>query len=143
MPIDSDTLAMVLELGQACEDLARAALAVAQAQLRAKAIDQDDFDQAFQDYGLAMQKARDMYYQASHSLAQQVAASADLKTLIDQTTTLKNALERLQMTEHVLSISFGVVTVVAAVATAVLTPSAATIGAVASAAGTVGAAIAG
>ena len=143
MTIDPDMLNLVLTLGQACEDLARAALTVAQQQRRAGAISQDDFDQAFQDYGVSMQKARDMYYQASHDLAQQVAASADLKTLADQTTQLKNAVASLQKTEHMLSISFGVVTLVAAVATAALAPSPATIGAAASAAGSLGTTIAG
>ena len=74
MAIDPDSLKEVFQLTQLCEDVARAALGIAQDQLRTKLITQEVFDQAFQDYGLAMQKARDMYYQASHSLAQQIAA---------------------------------------------------------------------
>jgi hypothetical protein len=122
MAIDSDSLAEVLKLAQACEDVARATLTVGQNQLRSKLIAQDIFDQVFQDYGVAMQKARDMYYQASHTLAQEIIHGADLKTLIDQTAELKHALVNLQKAEHVLSISIGVVTLVATIATAVLTP---------------------
>jgi len=125
MANDTDSLTEVLLLAQLCEDVARAALTVAQDQLRAKAIAQDVFDQAFQDYGLAMQKARDLYYQASHGLAQQITSSADLKTLTEQTAELKKSLANLQKVEHVLTISFGVVTLVGAVATAVITPSSA------------------
>lgn len=125
MATDTDSLTEVLLLAQLCEDVARAALNVAQGQLRAKTIAQEVFDQAFQDYGLAMQKARDMYYQASHGLARQITSSADLKTLTDQTAELKRSLANLQKVEHVLTISFGVVTLVAAVATAVITPSSA------------------
>jgi len=125
MANDTDSMAEVLLLAQLCEDVARAALTVAQDQLRAKAIAQDVFDQAFQDYGLAMQKARDLYYQASHGLAQQITSSADLKTLTEQTAELKKSLANLQKVEHVLTISFGVVTLVGAVATAVITPSSA------------------
>lgn len=124
MAIDPDSLTEVFQLTQLCEDVARAALGIAQDQLRTKLITQEVFDQAFQDYGLAMQKARDMYYQASHSLAQQIIQSADLKTLTGQTAELKAALARLTKTEHVLTISFGVVTVAATIATAVIAPSA-------------------
>lgn len=127
MAIDTDLLTEVLQLAQGCEDVARATLTVAQNQLRAKLIAQDVFDQVFQDYGLAMQKARDMYYQASHGLAQQIIHSADLKALSDQTAELKKALSHLQKAEHVLSISFGVVTLVASVAAAVTTPSSVTL----------------
>lgn len=127
MANDTDSLTEVLQLAQLCEDLARAALAVSQGQLRAKVIAQDAFDRAFQDYGLAMQKARDMYYQASHGLAQQIIHSSDLKTLTVETTALKASLANLQRTEHVLTVSFGVVTVVAAIATAVITPSSTTL----------------
>jgi hypothetical protein len=125
MANETDSLTEVLLLAQLCEDVARAALTVAQDQLRAKAIAQDVFDQAFQDYGLAMQKARDLYYQASHGLAQQITSSADLKTLTEHTAELKKSLANLQKVEHVLTISFGVVTLVGAVATAVITPSSA------------------
>jgi len=127
MAIDSAALTEVLQLAQVCEDVARAALVIAQDQLRTKLIAQDVFDQAFQDYGLAMQKARDMYYQASHGLAQQIVHSDGLKRLSDQTTELKNALSHLNKVEHVLSITFGVVTLVGAVATAVTLPSEATL----------------
>jgi len=123
MAIDTDLLTEVFQLAQACEDVARAALGIAQDQLRTKLITQDVFDQAYQDYGLAMQKARDMYYQASHSLAQQIIQAADLKTLAVQTAELKAALSRLTKTEHVLAISFGVVTLAATIATAVTAPS--------------------
>jgi hypothetical protein len=122
MAIDTEPLTQVLQLAQICEDVARAALGIAQDQLRTKLITQDVFDQAFQDYGLAMQKARDMYYQASHSLAQQIIHAADLKTLTDQTTELKASLARLTRTEHILAISFGVVTLAATIATAVTAP---------------------
>jgi hypothetical protein len=125
MAIDADSLTEVLLLAQLCEDVARAALTVAQDQLRAKTIAQEVFDQAFQDYGLAMQKARDLYYQTSHGLAQQITSSAELKTLTRETTELKKALSSLTKVEHVLSISFGVVTLVAAVATTVTVPSSA------------------
>jgi hypothetical protein len=125
--MDTSSLTDVLQLAQVCEDLARAALGVSQGQLRTKVIAQDVFDRAFQDYGLAMQKARDMYYQASHGLAQQLISSGDLRTLAAETAALKASLASLQRTEHVLSISLGVVTVVGAVATAVVTPSAATL----------------
>ena len=127
MAIDTDSLAEVLLLAQACEDVARATLGVAQSQLRTKVITQDVFDQIFGDYSIAMQKARDMYYQASHGLAQQIMHSADLKTLASETAELKKSLAHLQKAEHVLSISFGVVTVVAAVTTAVITPSSVTL----------------
>jgi hypothetical protein len=125
MAIDADSLTEVLLLAQLCEDVARAALNVAQGQLRAKTIAQEVFDQAFQDYGLAMQKARDLYYQTSHGLARQITSSAELKTLTRETTELKKALASLTKVEHVLSISFGVVTLVAAVATTVTAPSSA------------------
>src|SRR3954468_22484302 len=101
MAIETDSLTGVFQLAQVCEDVARAALGIAQDQLRTKLITQDVFDQAFQDYGLAMQRARDMYYQASHSLAQQIIHAADLKALTDQTLELKAALARLIKTEHV------------------------------------------
>lgn len=127
MAINTDSLTEVLQLAQTCEDVARAALGIAQDQLRSKLIAQDVFDQAFQDYGLAMQKARDMYYQASHGLAQRIIHAADLKALTDQTTELKKALAHLNKAEHVLSITFGVVTLVAAVATAVTVPSGTTL----------------
>lgn len=127
MAIDTDSLTEVLQLAQTCEDVARAVLGIAQDQLRSKLIAQEVFDQAFQDYGLAMQKARDMYYQASHGLAHRIVHSADLKALTDQTTELKKALVHLNKTEHVLSISFSVVTLVAAVATAVTVPSGTTL----------------
>jgi hypothetical protein len=143
MPIDTNALTEVLGLAQACEDVARSALGVAQNQLRTKAIAQEVFDRAFQDYGLAMQKARDMYYQASHGLAQQIMQSADLKRLSDQTAALKQALEHLKTTEHVLSISFGVVTLVAAVATAVTMPGSESLEAALSAVGTLSKAISG
>ncbi|HET9621246.1 MAG TPA: hypothetical protein VFP84_07765 [Kofleriaceae bacterium] len=123
MAIDPASLQEVLALAQVCEDLARAALKVAQDQLRAKQISQSEFDQAFGDYGLAMQKARDMYYQASHDLAHSVAQGADCKALAAQTKALGESLGRLQKVEHVLAISFGVVTLVASIATAVGAPS--------------------
>jgi hypothetical protein len=122
MAIDPDALPQVLELAQTCEDLARAALGVAQAQLRAKLLTQDEFDKSFQDYGMAMQKARDLYYQASHGLAQQVLHTAELKTLTDQTAAINQTLAKLQKTEHVLAISFGALSLVAAIATAVTAP---------------------
>jgi len=122
MAIDPDSLTEILQLAQICEDVARAALRIAQDQLRTKLITQDVFDQAFQDYGLAMQKARDMYYQASHSLTQQIIHAADLKTLTDQTAELKASLARLTRTEHILAISFGVVTLAATIAAAVTAP---------------------
>jgi len=127
MAIDSDSLTEVLQLAQTCEDLSRAALGVAQNLLRAKLIAQDVFDQVFGDYGVAMQKARDLYYQASHTLAQQIAQSRDVKTLIARTQSLNQSLARLQKTEHVLTISFGVVALVAAITTAVITPGSATL----------------
>ncbi|HEX2690611.1 MAG TPA: hypothetical protein VHN14_28540 [Kofleriaceae bacterium] len=123
MAIDNDSLTEVLQLAQTCEDVARATLTVAQNQLRTKLIAQDAFDQVFQDYGVAMQKARDMYYQASHGLVQQILSSTDLKVLVIQTAELKAALVNLKEAEHVLSISVGVVTLIASVATAVITPS--------------------
>jgi hypothetical protein len=141
--MDTSSLTDVLQLAQVCEDLARAALGISQGQLRTKVIAQDVFDRAFQDYGLAMQKARDMYYQASHGLAQKLISSADLRTLASETAALKASLASLQRTEHVLSISFGVVTVVGAVATAVITPSAVTLQGALSAASTLKQAIAG
>jgi hypothetical protein len=122
MAIDPDSLTEVFRLAQICEDVARAALGIAQDQLRTKLITQEVFDQAFQDYGLAMQKARDMYYQASHNLTQQIIHAADLKTLTDQTAELKASLARLTRTEHILTISFGVVTLAATIATAVTAP---------------------
>ena len=123
MAIDPAALQEVLALAQTCEDLARAALRVAQDQLRVKQITQSEFDQAFGDYGVAMQKARDMYYQASHNLAFSVAQSADCKTLAVQAKALGDALAHVQTLEHVLTISFGVVTLVALIATAVGSPS--------------------
>jgi len=123
MAIDPDSLTEVFQLAQICEDVARATLGIAQDQLRTKLITREMFDQAFQDYGLAMQKARDMYYQASHSLAQQIIHTTDLKTLTGQTAELKVALSRLTKTEHILTISFGVVTLAATIATAVTAPS--------------------
>ena len=123
MAIDTDSLTAVSQLVQACEDLAHAVLTIAQDQLRTKLITQDDFDQAFQNYTLAMQKARDMYYQASSSLAQQILHATELKTLSNQTSELKAALSHLTRTEHVLAISLGVVTMVASVAVAVIGPS--------------------
>jgi hypothetical protein len=134
MAIDTDSLAEVFQLAQTCEEVARAMLRVAQNHLRTKLIAQDEFDRVFQDYGIAMQKARDMYYQASHGLAQQIIHSTDLKTISDQTVELQKALSHLKTTEHVLSISFGVVTLVSSVATAVITPSPATLQAALSAA---------
>jgi hypothetical protein len=127
MAIDPDALTQVLQLGQTCEDLARTALGVAQAQLRAKLITQDEFDKSFQDYSMAMQKARDMYYQASHDLAQQILHGAELKTLTDQTAALNQTLAKLQKTEHVLAISFGALSLVAAIAVAVTAPGTATL----------------
>jgi hypothetical protein len=127
MAIDPASLQEVLALAQTCEDLARAALKVAQDHLRAKQISQSEFDQAFGDYGVAMQKARDMYYQASHGLAQSVAQGADCKTLAAEAKTLGEALSHIQKVEHVLTISFGVVTLVASIATAVGTPGKATL----------------
>lgn len=129
MAIDPDALAEVLALAQGCEDVARAALGVGQRLLRDKAITQDTFDKVFQDYSTAMQKARDMYYQASHGLAQDIASAADLKELVAQTAALHRSLARLEKTEHVLTISFSVVTAVAAFAGAVITPSAVTVAA--------------
>jgi O6-methylguanine-DNA--protein-cysteine methyltransferase len=131
MAQDPDTLLCVLALGRACEDLVRAVLDIAQSQLRTRAITQQDFDQAFGDYTTGTQRARDMYYQASHDLAQQIASSADLKRLTDETAALKSSLAKLQTTEHVLAISFGAVTTIAAIATAVTAPSVDTIGAAA------------
>lgn len=122
MAIDPEALNQILQLGQSCEDLARTALGVAQAQLRAKLITQAEFDQAFQDYGTSMQRARDMYYQASHGLAQQILHAADVKTLTDQTVALSRTLASLQKADHVLKISFAAVTLVAAIATAVVAP---------------------
>jgi hypothetical protein len=122
MAIDPDSLQEVLALAQTCENLARAALKVAQDQLRAKQIAQAEFDQAFGDYGVAMQKARDMYYQASHNLAATVAQSADCKTLAAQTQALSEALAHVQKLDHILTISFGVVTLVSTIAAAVGAP---------------------
>jgi ribosomal protein L16 Arg81 hydroxylase len=127
MANDTSSANLVLQLAEGCEDVARAALTVAQSQLRAKLITQEVFDQAFQEYGTAMQEARDMYYQASHDLAQQIRHSADFKTLADQTTELKQALSHLKKAEQVLSISFGVVTLVGAIAAAVAAPSSTTL----------------
>ena len=93
--MDTSSLTDVLQLAQVCEDLARAALGVSQGQLRTKVIAQDVFDRAFQDYGLAMQKARDMYYQASHGLAQQLISAGDLRTLASETAALKASLASL------------------------------------------------
>jgi ureidoglycolate hydrolase len=127
MPIDTGSLTEVAELAKTCEDLAHAALGVAQAQLRAKLITQDEFDQAFQNYGLAMQKARDLYYQASHGLAEQLLHATEVKTLTDQTAALNQTLARLQKAGHVLEISFGALTFIAAVAAAVVAPGPATL----------------
>jgi hypothetical protein len=134
MAIDPTSLQEVLALAQTCEGLARAALQVAQDQLRTKQISQAEFDQAFGDYGVAMQKARDMYYQASHNLAATVAQSADCKTLAAQTKALGESLAHVQKVEHVLAISFGVVTLVSSIATAVGAPTKATLEGAASAA---------
>ena len=122
MAIDPSNLQEVLALAQTCETLARAALKVAQDQLRAKQIAQDEFDQAFGDYGVAMQKARDMYYQASHNLASTVAGSADCKTLATQTQALSDALAHVQKVDHILTVTFGVVTLVSTIAAAVGAP---------------------
>ena len=127
MAIDPTALQNVLQLAQSCEDLARGALGVAQAQLRVQLITQAEFDQAFNDYSVAMQKARDLYYQASHSLAQQIAGSADIKKLTDETQSLNASVQKLQKIDHVLTLSFGVVTLVAAVTTAIITPGTATL----------------
>jgi hypothetical protein len=143
MAIDPNTLQDVLALAQTCEDLARAALKVAQDQLRAKQITQAEFDQAFGDYGVAMQKARDMYYQASHNLAATVAQSADCKTLAAQTKALNDALAHLTKVERVLTISFGVVTLVASIATAVGAPTKAALEGAATAADSLKSAITG
>src|ERR1700733_5944455 len=112
MAIDPTALQDVLQLAQTCEDLARGALGVAQAQLRAQLIPQGDFDQAFGDYGVAMQRARDMYYQSSHNLAQQIAQSAYIKAFTAHTQALNQSLAHLQKVDHVLALSFGVVTLV-------------------------------
>lgn len=127
MPTDPIALQGVLSLAQSCEDLARGALGVAQAQLRAQLITQAEFDSAFNDYSVAMQKARDMYYQASHNLALEIAGSAEIKKLTAETESLTKAVQRLQKIDHILSLSFGVVTLVAAVTTAIITPGTATL----------------
>jgi len=127
MPTDPTALQGVLSLAQSCEDLARGALGVAQAQLRAQLITQAEFDSAFNDYSVAMQKARDMYYQASHNLALQIAGSDDIKKLTAETESLTKAVQRLQKIDHILTLSFGVVTLVAAVTTAIVTPGTATL----------------
>jgi hypothetical protein len=119
---NTNSLADVLALAQSCEEVARATLGVGQRMLRAKDITQETFDQVFQDYTLAMQKARDMYYEASHGLVQQLLQSAELKALTGETAELNRSLARLQKTEQVLTISFSMVTLVAALATAVMTP---------------------
>ena len=143
MAIDPDALAQVLSLAQSCEDVARAALGVGQRLLRNKDIAQDVFDQVFRDYSLAMQKARDMYYQTSHGLAQQIVGAADLKELLAQTAELNRSLAGLQKTERVLTISFSVVTAVSAIAGAVTAPSPATLEAAYAAAKSVKQAISG
>lgn len=143
MAIDPGNLQEVLALAQTCETLARAALKIAQDQLRAKQIAQAEFDQAFGDYGMAMQKARDMYYQASHNLAATVAQSADCKTLAAQTQALSDSLARVQKIDHVLTISFGVVTLVSTIATAVGAPTQAALAGAATAAATLKSAIGG
>ncbi|HEY0189940.1 MAG TPA: hypothetical protein VGC42_02385 [Kofleriaceae bacterium] len=127
MPTDPNALQSVLTLAQSCEDLARGALGVAQAQLRAQLISQAEFDQAFNDYSVAMQKARDLYYQASHNLAQQIAGDADIKKLTAETAALTKSVQHLQKIDHILTLSFGVVTLTAAIATAILTPGTATL----------------
>lgn len=130
MPTDPQTLNLIFLLTQACEDLARASLTAAQNQLQAKSITQADFDVAFSDYATAMQQARNMYYQASHNQAQQMASSIDIKKLTDETTSLKNSLAKLQKAELILTTSFEVIAVTAAIAAAVTSPNAATLGAV-------------
>lgn len=137
MAIDTNWLAEVLALAQSCEDVARGALGVGQRLLRAKDITQDEFDQLFRDYSLAMQKARDMYYQASHGLAQQITSSADLKALAAETAELNRSLANLQKTQHVLTISLNIVTLVGAVAGVITAPGAASVEAAYSAAKTV------
>jgi hypothetical protein len=127
MAIDPDALTKIQDLGKACEDLAHGALGVAQSQLRARLITQAEFDQAFADYTTAMQKARDMYYQAAHGLAQQILHVPEIKALTDQTAALNQTLASLQKADHILKISFAAVTLVAAIATAVVTPGAGTL----------------
>lgn len=122
MAIDTDWLADVHALAQTCEEAARASLGVGQRLLRAKDITQDVFDQVYRDYTLAMQKARDIYYQASHSLAHEIVSSVDLKALAAETAALNRALATLQKTERVLTISLGVVTMVGAIAGVVAAP---------------------
>src|SRR5258705_12889768 len=101
------------------------------------------FDRVFQDYSAAMQKARDMYYQASHGLAAQIASSGDLKALMVETVELNRSLAQLQKTERVLTISFGVVTAVGAIAGAVTVPGTASLEAAYAAAKTLQQAIGG
>lgn len=124
MAIDTDWLADVHALAQTCEEAARAALGVGQRLLRAKDITQDMFDAVYRDYSLAMQRARDMYYQASHGLVQQITSSADLKGLTAETAALNRSLARLEKTERVLTISLGVVTMVGAIAGVITAPGA-------------------
>jgi hypothetical protein len=137
MAIDTNWLAEVLALAQSCEDIARGALGVGQRLLRAKDITQDEFDQLFRDYSLAMQKSRDMYYQASHGLVQQITSSTDLKSLAAETAELNRSLATLQKTQHVLTISLNVVALVGAVAGVITAPGAASVEAAYSAAKTV------
>jgi hypothetical protein len=137
MAIDTEWLAEVLALAQSCEDVARGALGVGQRLMRSKDITQDEFDQLFRDYSLAMQKSRDMYYQASHGLAQQLTSSTDLKALAAETAELNRSLANLQKTERVLTISLNVVTMVGAIAGVITAPGTASVEAAYTAAKTV------
>ncbi|HEY4240779.1 MAG TPA: hypothetical protein VGM88_13245 [Kofleriaceae bacterium] len=124
--LDDTSLSDVLVLAQACEDLARASLHCAQAEYEDGALARSDFDDAFDDYDRAMQRARDLYITASHQLTTQIAGAATVMALTAETKELCASLANLKKTEHALTIAFGVVTAVAAVTAAVLIPGIAT-----------------
>jgi hypothetical protein len=137
MAIDTEWLKDVLALAQACEEFARGMLAVGQRQLKAKQITQEAFDQVYSDYALAMQKARDMYYQASSGLVQQITSSADLKALLAETAELNSAVATLQKAAKVMTISLNAVTLVGAITGVIVAPGAASLEAAYAAAKTI------
>lgn len=119
MPTKVDS---IFRLAQAYEETAGEIIDLALAQQRAGLLSQSEFNQVYQDYMSIMQRARDMYYGASHQLAQSIATEADVAALSTATDDLKKTLTGLQTTEKAISIALKVLTVVGTVAAAVLDP---------------------
>jgi hypothetical protein len=117
--ITQDDRQKIFELAHQNERIAGEAFSRAQKQYPHRS---PEFNQAYHDYVSAMQKVRNMYYLASHTVTQAVAAGEDLNNIARATEQLQDSLVKLKNVETGVAITLKILTVVVTVTACVENP---------------------